>query len=92
MTNDREGARGDLSRRNLLKLAVAGTGVAVAGALASPGAAAGKMSKKVVSYQDTPKGAARCATCATFQPPSACKLVEGTITPNAWCSIYVKKR
>ena len=92
MTDDGQDKTGELSRRNLLKFAAVGTGVALAGALASPGVAASQISKKVVSYQDTPKGAAKCAICASFQPPAACKVVDGAVSPNGWCSIYVKKR
>ena len=92
MAGDGQDKTGDLSRRNLLTFAFVGTGIAVAGALASPGIAAGKVAKKVVSYQDMPKGAAKCATCASFQPPAACKVVDGAVSPNGWCSIYAKKR
>lgn len=92
MTDDRQDKTGDLSRRNVLKFAAVGTSVALAGALSSAGIAAGKISKKVVSYQDTPKGAAKCVTCASFQPPAACKVVDGAVSPNGWCSIYAKKR
>jgi hypothetical protein len=91
MTNDRPDESARLSRRKVLKLAVMGTGVAMAGSLASPGIAGNKVPKKVVNYQPTPKGKAKCSTCASFQPPSACKLVEGIVTPDAWCSIYAPK-
>jgi hypothetical protein len=26
-----------------------------------------------------------------FQPPNACKVVEGEISPRAWCQLFVKK-
>ncbi len=26
-----------------------------------------------------------CAVCVNFQPPSACKFVDGIISPNGWC-------
>jgi hypothetical protein len=26
-----------------------------------------------------------------FEPPSTCKTVEGTVSPDGWCKIYVKK-
>lgn len=91
MTNYPEDASVGLSRRRMLKLAAFGTGVVIAGSLASPGLAGSKVSKKVVNYQPTPKGKAKCSTCASFQPPSACKVVDGVVTPDAWCSIYAPK-
>ena len=35
-----------------------------------------------VTVQGTPKGDQRCEGCANFQPPNACKFVEGHITAN----------
>jgi len=26
-----------------------------------------------------------------FEPPNACKVVEGEISPSAWCHLFVKK-
>lgn len=78
-----------LSRRVVL--------IAAGGALASGGlfiqgaSAATKMAQKAVSYQDTPKGRARCDNCAQWQPPSSCKLVTGTINPAGWCTVYAPK-
>jgi hypothetical protein len=50
-----------------------------------------KMAQKVVAYQDTPQGDHRCDNCLQFQPPSSCKIVDGTINPAGWCKVYVKK-
>ena len=50
-----------------------------------------KVPQKTVAYQDKPKGADRCDGCNNFQPPNACKLVEGEISPQAWCSLFTKK-
>jgi High potential iron-sulfur protein len=50
-----------------------------------------KMAQKLVHYQDTPHSGQACATCVQFQPPSSCKVVEGTISPAGWCELYVKK-
>ncbi len=67
--------------------------VGVAGILAAPrGAlAANKIDPKSVSYQPTPKGAARCDNCIQWQNPDACKVVAGPIAPSGWCSIYMRK-
>ena len=50
-----------------------------------------KAAKSVVGYQDTPHDGQRCDNCLQFQPPDACKVVEGTIAPAGWCKVYVKK-
>jgi hypothetical protein len=50
-----------------------------------------KMSQADAKYQGTPKGDERCDGCMLFQPPNACKVVEGEISPSAWCQLFVKK-
>ena len=81
----------DLSRRNLLHLAFAGGGVLLAAAIPSPGVASGRVAKKAVQYQDTPKGKLRCDNCRQWEAPAACKLVDGPISPAGWCMIYAPK-
>ncbi|HEX3938095.1 MAG TPA: high-potential iron-sulfur protein [Xanthobacteraceae bacterium] len=49
------------------------------------------MAQASVAYQTTPKGDQQCGNCSLFQPPSACTLVDGTITPSGWCKFWVKK-
>ena len=82
--NDRQ----RISRRVVL------TGAALAlGATAtvvSQTAAQVKISQATAN-QGTPKGDQRCEGCANFQPPNACKFVEGHISPNGWCQLFVKK-
>jgi hypothetical protein len=53
--------------------------------------AVAKMAQASVAYQTTPKGDQQCGNCSLFQPPSACTLVDGTITPSGWCKFWVKK-
>jgi hypothetical protein len=53
--------------------------------------AAAKMAQASVAYQTTPKGDQQCSNCSLFQPPSACTLVDGAITPSGWCKFWVKK-
>jgi hypothetical protein len=48
-----------------------------------------KISKVAVNYQDHPDGDKRCDKCVQFQPPDACKMVEGTISPQGSCRIFV---
>jgi hypothetical protein len=64
--------------------------VAVATVVSQP-AAQVKISQTTANYQDTPKGDQRCEGCANFQPPNASKFVEGHISPNGWCQLFVKK-
>jgi hypothetical protein len=50
--------------------------------------AAEKMSKPEAEYQDSPKDIRVCATCTLFEPPHACKVVEGDISPSGWCKAF----
>ncbi len=81
-----------ISRRRLLHGATAGGGALLAAAMASPSAAAQtQVSQKLVNYQTTPQGKARCDGCTQWQPPSSCKVVQGVISPSGWCSLYAPK-
>jgi hypothetical protein len=79
----------EISRRTLL------AGVAAAGSAPilamSVTPAMAKMSQAAVAYQDSPKGDRSCVGCNLFVAPSSCKTVDGTISPNGWCKIWVKK-
>ena len=79
-----------LSRRTTLVRSVACAAGAVVSLLPVREAAA-KMAQTAVTYQTTPKGDQQCSNCSLFQPPSACTLVDGTISPSGWCKFWVKK-
>jgi hypothetical protein len=81
-----------LCRRALLRFAVGAAGVAICCAPPNRVAAAPKISKKAVAYQDHPDGDKECAKCTQFQPPDACKMVEGPISPQGSCRIFVPLR
>jgi hypothetical protein len=82
-----------LSRRSLLQRATSAAGAAaVLGAPPIMAVAAPKISKKTVAYQDHPEGEKRCDKCVQFQPPDACKMVEGPISPQGSCRIFVPIR
>ena len=50
-----------------------------------------KLTKEQIKYQDTPNFGRKCADCLHFLPKTnECKIVEGSINPNGWCSVYVK--
>jgi hypothetical protein len=76
-----------LSRRSLLQGGVAAAGILAA--TSSPVEAQPKISKLAVNYQDHPDGDKRCDKCAQFQPPDACKMVEGTISAQGSCRIFM---
>jgi High potential iron-sulfur protein len=77
-----------VSRRRVLTIAAGAAGASIAGV--SVVRAQAKTPQKTVKYQDTPHGEQRCENCKQFQPPSACKVVDGTISPQGWCMVYVK--
>ena len=76
-----------VSRRRVLTIAAGAAGASVAGL----SVAQAKTPQQTVKYQDTPKGDQRCENCKQFEPPSACKAVDGTISPQGWCMVYMKK-
>ena len=76
-----------LSRRSLLLSAVGAIGVLAA--TLNPALAQPKISKVAVNYQDHPDGDKRYDKCIQFQPPDTCKVVEGTISPQGSCRIFV---
>jgi hypothetical protein len=50
-----------------------------------------KGSKKQYQYQETPKNGEACKDCNYFEPKSnTCKVVEGSISPQGWCALYLK--
>jgi hypothetical protein len=51
----------------------------------------GKLSKEEVKYQDQPKGTQACSNCAKFNSAKkTCQSVEGTISPDGWCVLWVR--
>lgn len=85
-----------ISRRTLLKGAAAVTCVALASAFAGKALAA-KSTKAVANYQDKPNGDKKCGNCSLFisgKKPTAdgtCEVVEGSISPQGYCTLYSKK-
>jgi len=80
-----------ISRRVVLTSAALSLGAATAAAVVSPAAAQQKISQADAKYQTTPKGDQRCDGCVNFQPPNACKFVEGNISPGGSCELFVAK-
>jgi High potential iron-sulfur protein len=80
-----------ISRRGLLSGTALALSAAATATVASRATAQEKMSQADAKYQGTPKGDQRCDGCMLFQPPNACKVVEGEISPSGWCQLFVKK-
>ncbi|HVH75930.1 MAG TPA: hypothetical protein VM755_13530 [Stellaceae bacterium] len=92
MTDLREFLRPRHTRRTLLRGFAAILGSApMIGAGADPAAAQQKVAPTVVGYEDHPDGGKECAKCAQFQPPDACRLVAGRISPQGSCRLFVPK-
>jgi hypothetical protein len=80
-----------ISRRIVLTGTAVALGVAAAAEVVSQATAQEKISQPDAKYQGTPKCDQRCDGCMLFQPPNACKVVQGEISPSGWCQLFVKK-
>jgi hypothetical protein len=84
---------GRLARRSLLRRILSAVGAsALFYAASRPAVAVIKISQKAVAYQDHPEGDKRCDKCIQFQPPDACKMVDGTISPRGYCRLFALNR
>ena len=79
-----------ISRRVLLTGTALALGTAAVAAV-SKAMAQVKIGQAVANYQNTPKGDQRCDRCINFQPPNACKFVQGDISPSGWCQLFAPK-
>jgi len=84
--------RAPLCRRTFLQSAAGAVGSATLSAALNNANAAPKISKQAVAYQDHPDGDKRCERCTQFQPPDACKMVDGQISPQGSCRIFIPSR
>ncbi|SHF58136.1 High potential iron-sulfur protein [Microbulbifer donghaiensis] len=81
-----------ITRRKFLKLTSGSVALLPVALIATDRAVAqGKAKKEAVQYQDTPKNGQKCIDCVLFEPPEACKVVEGKIAPEGWCSLFAPK-
>ncbi|WP_346839011.1 high-potential iron-sulfur protein [Microbulbifer sp. SAOS-129_SWC] len=82
-----------LQRRKFLKLAGCSMILLPAAMIATDRASAqSKVSKETVKYQDSPKDGKKCSACQFFVAPGSCQLVEGSISPDGWCSLFAPKQ
>jgi hypothetical protein len=77
----------DGSRRALMH-AVAGAVSAALVFRTSQADASDKMTLQQAQYQDTPSGIYSCGLCTLFEPPNACKVVEGEVSKDGWCKAF----
>ena len=88
-----------VSRRSFVKGAVLVTaGAAIPGLVTStPAFGQAKATKAAMQYQEKPNGNKQCSNCLQFVPGKkpkdngTCKIVEGSISPNAYCIAWVAK-
>ncbi len=77
-----------ISRRAALGVTVLALGAAT---MVRQAAAQQKIAPALAKYQDTPNGDNHCEVCDNFQPPNACKFVQGEISPNGWRQLFSPK-
>jgi hypothetical protein len=79
--------RMDKSRRRVMG-AVVGSISAGISLRVSKAQASEKMTRQQAQYQDTPNGIYSCAVCTLFEPPQACKVVDGEVSKDGWCKAF----
>jgi hypothetical protein len=92
------------TNRSVSRRSFIGSAALLAGAAAASGLvvsrearAQQKVPQASVKYQDKPNGSQKCSNCLQFVPGSSptangtCKVVDGAISPNGWCQIWVAK-
>ena len=83
---------GSVTRRDFLNIAAVGGGALVTvGLTKSASAAPKKFSQQQAHYQPIPKSGQRCQTCALWQAPTSCQVVDGQVSPAGWCILYQAK-
>jgi hypothetical protein len=90
MYNGRNDCR-RVSRRVVLTGTAFALGAASAATAVSQAVAQQKISQVDAKYQGTPRGDQHCDGCFNFQPPKACKFVQGDISPGGWCQLFAAK-
>ncbi len=78
-----------VTRRGFLHNSVALVGGIGLASVAATEASA-KIKPTLVGYQDSPKDGHDCKGCKLFEPPNGCKSVDGVISPDGWCKLWIK--
>jgi len=80
-----------MSRRAVLAGAALALGATAAATWDRQAAAQQKISQTDAKYRGAPNGDQRCQACLNFQPPNACKFVQGDISSSGWCQLFTPK-
>jgi len=72
-----------------MRAALGGAAAALSLRVRAEAAAQDKMTKRQADYQDSPKDIRMCATCTLFVAPKSCKVVDGDVSTNGWCKLFV---
>lgn len=92
MSNEEKPGNSSVSRRDFLNIAAIGAcAVAAASVATSSSAAPKKFTQQQAKYQPIPKNGQRCQSCALWQAPTSCQVVEGQVSPAGWCMLYQAK-
>lgn len=78
-----------ISRRGFLHSSAAIFGGIGLASVAATQATA-KIAPNLIGYQPFPKDGHNCANCKLFLAPNSCKNVDGAISPNGWCKIWLQ--
>jgi hypothetical protein len=83
----------DVSRRDMFKVAAGVAGaVAIVGLTGRQALADNKMAKTAAQYQASPHNGQSCGKCQNYiAASSSCKVVDGPVSANGWCSLYSAK-
>jgi anaerobic selenocysteine-containing dehydrogenase len=93
MVDTNKRSDGSVSRRDFLNIAAVGGGTLIVVGMAGSASAAPKkkFSQQQAHYQPVPKSGQRCQTCALWQSPTSCEVVDGQVSPAGWCMLYQAK-
>lgn len=93
-SDEGDGKKRAVSRRVLLQAGGCALGAACLAAIAQAQEGEAdpsphKTSQKDAGYKPQPTDGRKCLICANFQAPESCQLVEGTISSNGSCKLFV---
>ena len=83
-----------LSRRHFLRTLTASACAAACPPLiaADRTASSTKVTKTQSKYQDSPNNGQQCSNCPQFvRASNSCKIVQGVISPEGWCNLFVRR-
>ena len=79
--------RVDRSRRKVMRAVASGVSAGLLLRISRTDASE-KMTRQQAEYQDTPNGLYSCGMCTLFEPPIACKVIDGEVSKDGWCKAF----